>query len=96
MELGVRYPLEGSVQRSENRLRISIQLSDSLTARCLWIERYDRKFDDLFDLQDEITQSVVKMVQIKLFPAKDDDLGHEGTISLAAYDSFVLGLEEHW
>jgi TolB-like protein len=96
MELGVRYLLEGSVQRTENRLRISIQLSDSLTARCLWIERYDRKFDDLFDLQDEITQSVVKMVQIKLFPAKDDDLAHESPISLAAYDLFMLGLEEHW
>lgn len=96
MELGVRYLLEGSVQRTGNRLRISIQLSDSLTARCLWIERYDRKFDDLFDLQDEITRSVMKMVQIKLFPAKDDELGHEGTVSLAAYDLLMLGLEEHW
>ena len=96
VELGVRYLLEGSVQRTENRVRISVQLSDSLTGRCLWIERYDRQFDDLFDLQDEITINVVKMLRIKLLPIESDMAGHEGTVSLAAYDLLMVGLEEHW
>lgn len=96
LELGVRYLLEGSVQRIENRLRISVQLSDSLTGRCIWTERYDRQLDDVFNLQDEITHSVVKMLHIKLLPTEKDMIGHEGTVSLAAYDLLMVGLEEHW
>lgn len=96
LELGVRYLLEGSVQRIENRLRISVQLSDSLTGRCLWTERYDRQLDDVFNLQDEITHNVVKMLHIKLLPTENDMIGHEGTVSLAAYDLLMVGLEEHW
>jgi TolB-like protein len=96
LELGVRYLLEGSVQRIENRLRISVQLSDSQTGRCLWTERYDRQLDDVFNLQDEITHNVVKMLHIKLLPTEKDMIGHEGTVSLVAYDLLMVGLEEHW
>ena len=54
-ELGVRYVLEGSVQRSGDRVRITAQLIDALTGHHLWAERYDRDLKDLFALQDEIT-----------------------------------------
>lgn len=96
LELGVRYLLEGSLQRIENRIRVSAQLSDTLTGRCLWTERYDRQFEDVFNLQDEITHNVVKMLHIKLISPERDTLGHEGTVSLIAYDLLMSGLEEHW
>ena len=65
-ELGVRYVLEGSVQRSGDRLRITAQLIDALTGNHLWAERYDRDLKDLFALQDEIAIKILTGVQVKL------------------------------
>ncbi len=65
-ELGVRYVLEGSVRRSGDRIRVSVQLVDALTGHHLWAERYDRDLKDLFALQDEITLKVLQGVQTKL------------------------------
>ena len=65
-ELGVRYVLEGSVQRSADRIRISAQLIDALTGNHLWSGRYDRDLKDLFDLQDEITIKILTGVRVKL------------------------------
>jgi len=65
-ELGVRYVLEGSVQRSGDRIRINAQLIDALTGRHLWAERYDRDLKDLFALQDEITMKILTAIQVKL------------------------------
>jgi adenylate cyclase len=65
-ELGVRYVLEGSVQRSADRIRINAQLIDALTGRHLWAERYDRDLKDLFALQDEITLKILNAIQVKL------------------------------
>jgi adenylate cyclase len=65
-ELGVRYVLEGSLQRSGDRVRITVQLIDALTGNHLWAERYDRDLKDLFALQDEITIKVLNAVQAKL------------------------------
>jgi adenylate cyclase len=56
-ELGVRYVLEGSVQRTTDRLRINVQLVETQTGKRLWAERYDRKLDDVFAIQDDITQT---------------------------------------
>jgi adenylate cyclase len=61
-ELGIRYVLEGSVRRSGDRIRITAQLIDGLTGGHVWSERYDRKLEDVFDLQDEITQNVVASI----------------------------------
>ncbi len=58
-ELGVRYILEGSVQASNKRVRISAQLIDSQSGQHLWAERYDRRLDDIFEVQDEVTNRVV-------------------------------------
>jgi len=65
-ELGVRYVLEGSLQRSGDRLRITTQLIDALTGNHLWAERYDRDLKDIFALQDEITIKILNGVQVKL------------------------------
>ena len=65
-ELGVRYVLEGSLQRSGDRVRITAQLIDALTGNHLWAERYDRDLKDIFALQDEITIKILTAVQVKL------------------------------
>ncbi|MGZ6219177.1 MAG: adenylate/guanylate cyclase domain-containing protein [Syntrophales bacterium] len=65
-DLGVRYVLEGSLQRSGDRLRITAQLIDALTGNHLWAERYDRDLKDIFALQDEITIKILTGVHVKL------------------------------
>ena len=65
-ELGVRYVLEGSVQRSADRIRINAQLIDALTGDHLWAERYERDLKDIFALQDEITMKILTATQVKL------------------------------
>jgi adenylate cyclase len=65
-ELGVQYVLEGSVQRSGNRVRITAQLIDALTANHLWAERYDRDLKDIFAVQDEITMKILMSMRVKL------------------------------
>jgi len=69
-ELGVRYVLEGSVQRSGDRVRITAQLIDAFTGRHIWAERYDRDLTDIFALQDEITLKVLAAIQVKLTGAE--------------------------
>jgi len=65
-ELGVRYVLEGSVQKSEDRVRITAQLIDAIGGHHLWAERYDRNLEDIFSLQDEITMKIVTAMRIEL------------------------------
>jgi adenylate cyclase len=65
-ELGVRYVLEGSVQKSGDRVRITAQLIDALSGHHLWSERYDRELKDLFALQDEVTLKILIAMQVKL------------------------------
>ena len=65
-ELGVRYVIEGSVQKSGDKLRITAQLIDALTGRHIWSEKYDRELKDLFALQDEITMKIVGGTRVEL------------------------------
>jgi adenylate cyclase len=65
-ELGVRYVLEGSVQRSGGQIRVTAQLIDALTGQHIWAERYDRDLKDIFILQDEITVNILTATQVKL------------------------------
>jgi adenylate cyclase len=84
-ELGVRYVLEGSVRRSENRVRITAQLIDALTGRHLWAERYDRDLRDIFALQDEVTLRILQTLQVKLTAAEQYITFRKGTDNLQAY-----------
>ena len=65
-ELGVRYVLEGSVRKAENRIRIAAQLIDASTGAHLWAERFDCALEDIFDLQDHVSASVVGAIAPKL------------------------------
>jgi TolB-like protein/class 3 adenylate cyclase len=64
-QLGVRYLLEGSVQRDADRVRINVQLIDGRNGNHIWAQRYDRKFEDLFALQDQITMEVMEILNVK-------------------------------
>ena len=65
-ELGVRYVLEGSVQQSGDKIRITAQLIDALTGRHLWAERYERTYKKIFAIQDEITLKILHEIKVKL------------------------------
>jgi len=92
-ELGVRYVLEGSVQRSEDRVRITAQLNDALTGHHLWAENYDRKFGDIFVLQDDITEHVTMALEVKLTEGEQARIRRKHTGNPEAYEFFLRGLE---
>lgn len=97
-ELGVRYVLEGSVRRAGNKVRITGQLIDASTGAHLWADRFDGGLEDIFDLQDQITASVVGAVAPKLEQAEIDRSRRKPTESLDAYDYYLRGLAavHHW
>jgi adenylate cyclase len=84
-ELGVRYVLEGSVQRSGQRLRITAQLVDALKGHHLLSERYDREMKEVFALQDELTKKIIVAVQVKLTEGVGARGQAKGTTNLEAY-----------
>ena len=88
-ELAVRYVLEGSVQRSNDRVRITVQLIDATTGRHLWAENYDREVKDIFALQDEISMKIMAALQIKLTVGAQADLKYDETENLEAYEKFL-------
>ena len=92
-ELGVRYVLEGSVRKANNRVRITAQLIDARTSGQIWAERYDRELKDIFALQDEVTHEIVSALAIKLTEEEQKRLVRKGTENLAAYDYALRGLE---
>ena len=91
-ELGVRYLLEGSVRKSINRVRITGQLIDAGTGAHLWAERFDGGLEDIFDLQDQVTASVVGAIAPKLEQAEIERARRKPTENLDAYDYFLRGM----
>ena len=91
-ELGVRYVLEGSVRKAANRVRITGQLIDVSNGAHLWAERFDGALDDIFDLQDQVTSSVVGAIAPKLEQAEIERAKRKPTGSLDAYDYFLRGI----
>jgi TolB-like protein len=85
-DLGVRYVLQGSVRKAADRVRIAAQLIDTATGAHVWAERYDRKFDDIFALQDEIALSVVGAIEPSLRRAEIERVSRKRPDSLDAYD----------
>ena len=92
-ELGVRYVLEGSVQKLSNKVRINAQLIDANTEHHLWAERYDRDLKDLFALQEEIVQTIVTTLAIKISAAERARAMRKDTENLEAYDYVLRGWE---
>jgi TolB-like protein/Tfp pilus assembly protein PilF len=90
-ELGVRYVLEGSTRKAGEQVRISAQLIDAKTGHHLWAERYNRKLEDIFELQDEITLKVITELQVKLTDGEYARTFVKGTKNLEAYLKFLEG-----
>jgi adenylate cyclase len=95
-ELGVRYVLEGSVQKTANRVRINAQLIDAINGAHLWAERYDSDLKDLFDLQDEVIKKIISSLHIKLTYGEDARMLARYTDSLDAYLKVLEGRADTW
>ncbi len=95
-ELGVRYVLEGSVQKANDQVRIVVQLVDATTGEHLWSERFDRPLKDIFALQDEIVQKIVTTLKLQLTVREQVYVVRKTTDSLEAYDDFLQGMEAYW
>jgi len=91
-ELGVRYVLQGSVRKAGSRVRITGQLIDASTGAHLWADRFDGKLKDVFDLQDQVTTSVIGAIAPKLEQAEIERASRKLTESLGAYDYFLRGM----
>jgi adenylate cyclase len=94
--LGIRYLLEGSVQRAAERVRITVQLIDAASGAHLWADRYDRELKDIFALQDDVTQRIVNVLQAKFSAAEQERMGQSGTVNVEAHDRLLRGLERFW
>jgi tetratricopeptide (TPR) repeat protein len=88
----VRYLLEGSVRKAANRVRITGQLVDTATGAHLWAERFDGGLSDVFDLQDQVTESVVGAIGPAVEKAEIERAKHKPTESLDAYALYLRGL----
>jgi TolB-like protein len=91
-ELGVRYVLEGSVRKSANRLRITGQLIEATTGVHLWADKIDGELQDVFELQDRITSSVVGIVAPAIEQAEIERAKHKATDRLDSYDLYLRGM----
>lgn len=93
-ELGVRYVLEGSVQRAGEQVRINSQLIDTVSGGHIWAERYDGSLSDVFSLQDKVTRSITNALALRLTDEDQQVLGRQETAIPAAYDAFLRGWEQ--
>ena len=91
--LGVHYVLEGSVRRSDNRMRIAVQLTETETARHHWAERYDRDLTDIFAIQDEVVSTIAATVAGRLDVIAMDRVKRMAAVDLGAYDFVLRGME---
>ena len=94
-ELGVRYVLEGSVRKAGNRVRITAQLIDAETGAHLWADRFDGDLEDIFDLQDEITERVVAAIEPELYAAEQVRSQSKPPDSLDAWECVIRALSLH-
>src|SRR5207344_1943400 len=95
-ELGVRYVLEGSVRKAANRVRITGQLVDTATGAHLWADRFDGGLGDIFDLQDQVTESVVGAIAPAVERAEIERAKRKSTESLDAYALYLRGLASYY
>ena len=94
-DLGVSHVLEGSVRKAGGRVRITAQLIDGSANDHIWAERYDRDLTDIFALQDEISEAIVKALKLKLLPEEKQAIERRGTDSVEAYDLYLMA-RSYW
>jgi adenylate cyclase len=91
LDLGVKYLLEGSVRKAGQRVRVNAQLIDGSNGGHLWADRYDRDLTDIFAIQDEITQSIVEQLKIRLLPKEKKAITQAPTGDVEAYNYYLKG-----
>jgi adenylate cyclase len=89
-QLKVSHVLEGSVRNAGGRVRITAQLIDGASGEHVWAERYDRDLNDIFALQDEISEAIVKALKLKLLPQEKRAIEQRGTTDAEAYKYYLL------
>ena len=94
-ELGVSHVLEGSVRKAGGRVRITAQLIDGASGEHAWAERYDRDLTDIFALQDEISEAIVKALKLKLLPEEKKAIEQRGTENVEAYNLYLMA-RSYW
>ncbi len=94
-QLKVSHILEGSVRKAGQRVRISAQLIDGSTGNHVWAERYDRDLNDIFALQDEISQAIVKALRLKLLPEEKQAIEQRGTDNVEAYNLYLMARQHY-
>jgi adenylate cyclase len=90
-EFGIDYVVEGSVRKVADRVRVTVQLIDGETETHLWAERYDRKLEDIFDIQDEVTAAIVATLFGRVEAARHDRVQRKRTQNMAAYEYLLAG-----
>ena len=94
-ELGVDAVVEGSVLKSQGRVRITVQLVHAPTDKHLWAESYDRDLRDILALQAELTEAIAREIRVNITPDEQDRLTHVAAVDAEAYESYLLGLS-YW
>ena len=94
-KLKVKTVLEGSVRKAGNRLRINAQLINAEDGYHLWSERYDRQMEDVFAIQDEVSQAIVDVLRVKLLPTSTTPVAERHTEDVEAYQLYLQG-RHHW
>ncbi len=91
-ELGARYLVEGSVRRAGNRIRVAVQLIDTATGNHLWVDRYDRDLEDIFEVQDTITETIAARIEPEIGAAERRRVVRAVRRDLQAWDCYHLGV----
>jgi adenylate cyclase len=94
-QLKVSHVLEGSVRKAGGRVRITAQLIEGNTGGQIWAERYDRDLSDIFALQDEISEAIVKALKLKLMPEEKKAIEQRGTTNLDAYNLYLMARQHY-
>ena len=94
-KLGVTHVLEGSVRKVGDRVRITAQLIDGKSCGHVWADRYDRDLTDIFTIQDEISQAIVRALKVKLLPDEKKAIEKRGTTNAEAYNLYLLA-RQYW
>jgi adenylate cyclase len=94
-EFGVEYVVEGSVRKAADRVRVTVQLIDGGTETHVWAERYDRKLEDIFEIQDEVTSAIAATLFGRVEAARHDRVQRKRTENMVAYEYVLAGKVLH-
>jgi non-specific serine/threonine protein kinase len=95
-ELNVQYALEGSVRKAGNSLRITAQLIDAESDAHIWAEKYSGTLDDVFDIQEKVSSSIVDALKLKLTPEEQQRMSERPIDNFAAYECYLKANQDIW